>query len=165
MQVLLGKISTGAQNDLEKVTRMTYAQVAIYGFSEKVGLLSFPPREDGFDMSKPYSSKTAAIIDKEVREWVAKAYQQTVELITEHKDHVAKIAELLLEKEVLHQDDLVQALGERPFKSSEMTNYDRFKLGFQEEDKAAPQQAPESGTAAEDGGPSSPPLDPQVVPA
>ncbi|PKI48694.1 hypothetical protein CRG98_030911 [Punica granatum] len=164
-QVLLGKISTGAQNDLEKVTRMTYAQVAVYGFSEKVGLLSFPPREDGFDMSKPYSSKTAAIIDTEVREWVNKAYERTVELVTEHKEHVAKIAELLLEKEVLHQDDLVRVLGERPFKSSEMTNYDRFKMGFQQEDKAASQQAPESGApVAEDDGPSSSPLDPQVVP-
>ncbi|KAK4772089.1 hypothetical protein SAY86_013864 [Trapa natans] len=154
-QVLLGKISTGAQNDLEKVTRMTYAQVAVYGFSEKVGLLSFPPREDGFDMSKPYSSKTAAIIDGEVREWVNKAYERTLELVTEHKEHVAKVAELLLEKEVLHQDDLVRILGERPFKSSEMTNYDRFKLGFQDEDKAV---------SIEDDGSSSP-LNPQVVPA
>ncbi|KAK4765633.1 hypothetical protein SAY86_026723 [Trapa natans] len=163
-QVLLGKISTGAQNDLEKVTRMTYAQVAVYGFSEKVGLLSFPPREDGFDMSKPYSSKTAAIIDNEVREWVNKAYERTVELVTEHKEHVAKVAELLLEKEVLHQDDLVRILGERPFKSSEMTNYDRFKLGFQDESKAATEQAQESSTTVDDDdGPS--PLDPRVVPA
>lgn len=131
MQVMLGKISTGAQNDLEKVTKMTYAQVAVYGFSEKVGLLSFPPREDGFDMGKPYSSKTAAIIDNEVRDWVAKAYVRTVELLTEHKEGVGMVAELLLEKEVLHQDDLVQILGERPFKSSETTNYDRFKQGFE----------------------------------
>ncbi|XP_058099306.1 ATP-dependent zinc metalloprotease FTSH 8, mitochondrial-like isoform X2 [Magnolia sinica] len=138
-QVLLGKISTGAQNDLEKVTKMTYAQVAVYGFSDKVGLLSFPQREDGFEMTKPYSSKTGAIIDHEVREWVTKAYDRTVELIEEHKEHVAKIAELLLEKEVLHQDDLVRVLGARPFKSSEPTNYDRFKQGFQEEDKKSKQ--------------------------
>ena len=156
---MIGKISTGAQNDLEKVTKMTYAQVAVYGFSDKVGLLSFPQREDTFEMSKPYSSKTGAIIDGEVREWVAKAYEKTVELITEHKDHVAQIAELLLEKEVLHQDDLVRVLGERPFKSSEPTNYDRFIQGFQEE-------VEEKGTAAakEDDGSSSP-LDGGVVPA
>uniref|UniRef100_A0A0D9YH59 AAA+ ATPase domain-containing protein n=1 Tax=Oryza glumipatula TaxID=40148 RepID=A0A0D9YH59_9ORYZ len=133
-EVLIGKISTGAQNDLEKVTKMTYAQVAVYGFSEKVGLLSFPQREDGFEMSKPYSSQTASIIDTEVREWVAKAYEKTVELIKQHKDQVAQIAELLLEKEVLHQDDLVQVLGERPFKTLEPTNYDRFKQRFQDED-------------------------------
>ncbi|CAI9779055.1 unnamed protein product [Fraxinus pennsylvanica] len=126
-QVLIGKISTGAQNDLEKVTKMTYAQVAVYGFSDKVGLLSFPQRDDAMEMTKPYSSKTAAIIDSEVREWVAKAYGRTLQLIKEHKEHVAEIAELLLEKEVLHQEDLVRVLGERPFKSSEPTNYDRMR--------------------------------------
>ncbi|XP_022755801.1 ATP-dependent zinc metalloprotease FTSH 3, mitochondrial-like [Durio zibethinus] len=160
-QVLLGKISTGAQNDLEKVTKMTYAQVAVYGFSDKVGLLSFPQRDDGFEMSKPYSNKTGAIIDVEVREWVAKAYEKTVQLIEEHKEQVAEIAELLLEKEVLHQDDLIRVLGERPFKSSELTNYDRFKQGFQEEDNKAV-QTPEGGTVEGDDG--SAPLDPQVVP-
>ncbi|KAB1224126.1 ATP-dependent zinc metalloprotease FTSH 3, mitochondrial [Morella rubra] len=160
-QVLLGKISTGAQNDLEKVTKMTYAQVAVYGFSDKVGLLSFPQREDSFEMTKPYSSKTGAIIDSEVREWVAKAYDRTVQLIGEHKEHVAQIAELLLEKEVLHQDDLVRVLGERPFKSNEPTNYDRFTQGFQEEDKEA--KGTTEGGQEEDG--RSPPLEPDVVPA
>ncbi|KAJ9172372.1 hypothetical protein P3X46_015618 [Hevea brasiliensis] len=147
-QVLLGKISTGAQNDLEKVTKMTYAQVAVYGFSDKVGLLSFPQREDTFEMSKPYSSKTGALIDSEVREWVGKAYERTVQLIEEHKEQVAEIAELLLEKEVLHQDDLVRVLGERPFKSSEVTNYDRFKEGFKEEEKGA--EIPVSGNEEDD---------------
>ncbi|XP_068318677.1 ATP-dependent zinc metalloprotease FTSH 10, mitochondrial-like [Pyrus communis] len=154
-QVLLGKISTGAQNDLEKVTKMTYAQVAVYGFSDKVGLLSFPQREDSFEMTKPYSSKTGAIIDSEVREWVGKAYFRTVQLIEEHKEHVGQIAELLLEKEVLHQEDLIRVLGERPFKSNEPTNYDRFKEGFQEEDKEAKE------TNAKDG--RSPPIQPDVV--
>lgn len=130
-QVLLGKISTGAQNDLEKVTKMTYAQVALYGFSEKIGLLSFPQREDSYEMTKPYSNETAEIIDNEVREWVNKAYARTLELIEQHREGVEKMAKLLLEKEVLHQDDLVQVLGERPYKSKEPTNYDRFKQGFQ----------------------------------
>ncbi|XP_028092715.1 ATP-dependent zinc metalloprotease FTSH 10, mitochondrial-like [Camellia sinensis] len=160
-QVLLGKISTGAQNDLEKVTKMTYAQVAVYGFSEKVGLLSFPPRDDGFEMSKPYSNKTGAIIDGEVREWVAKAYIHTIQLIEEHREQVAQIAELLLEKEVLHQDDLLRVLGERPFKSSEMTNYERFKLGFQESGEKGGQTV--GGVSAETD--ESSPLEPQVVPA
>ncbi|RHN66743.1 putative ATPase, AAA-type, core, peptidase, FtsH [Medicago truncatula] len=113
-QVLIGTISTGAQDDLEKVTKMTYAQVAVYGFSEQVGLLSFPHhKEDSFEMSKPYSSETGAIIDKEVREWVNKAFKHTIQLIEEHKGKVAEIAELLLEKEVLYQDDLLQVLGAR----------------------------------------------------
>ncbi|XP_075514613.1 ATP-dependent zinc metalloprotease FTSH 3, mitochondrial-like [Primulina tabacum] len=160
-QVLLGKISTGAQNDLEKVTKMTYAQVAVYGFSEKVGLLSFPQRDDGFEMSKPYSSKTAAIIDTEVRDWVSKAYTHTLQLVEEHKEQVAQIAELLLEKETLHQEDLVQVLGERPFKSSELTNYDRFKQGFQEEEQKVGKTF-EDGITEDDG---SSPLIPEVVPA
>lgn len=156
-QILLGKISTGAQNDLEKVTRMTYAQVAIYGFSEKVGLLSFPPRDDGFEMTKPYSSKTAAIIDTEVREWVKKAYERTLQLIEERKEQVAAIAKLLLEKETLHQDDLIKVLGERPFQSSEPSHYDIFKKGFQQDDA-------QKGQTAEDDQPSSP-VEPQVAPA
>ncbi|XP_071691456.1 ATP-dependent zinc metalloprotease FTSH 8, mitochondrial-like [Rutidosis leptorrhynchoides] len=133
-QVLIGKISTGAQNDLEKVTKMTYAQVAVYGFSEKVGLLSFPQNDNAFEITKPYSSKTSAIIDNEVREWVAKAYKRTLELIEEHKEQVAQLAEQLLEKEVLHQEDLVSILGQRPFEYSEPTNYDRFKQGFVDSD-------------------------------
>ncbi|CAK7342848.1 unnamed protein product [Dovyalis caffra] len=160
-QVLLGKISTGAQNDLEKVTKMTYAQVAVYGFSDKVGLLSFPQRDDTFEMSKPYSSETGAIIDCEVREWVGKAYDFTVKLIEEHKEQVAQIAELLLEKEVLHQDDLVRVMGERPFKTSEPTNYDRFKQGFEQDDKESKETT--KGGTLEDSG--SAPLEPEVVPA
>ncbi|KAL5709561.1 ATP-dependent zinc metalloprotease FTSH 10 [Ranunculus cassubicifolius] len=157
-QVMLGKISTGAQNDLEKVTKMTYAQVAVYGFSDKVGLLSFPQRDDGFEMTKPYSSKTGDIIDTEVREWVGKAYNRTVELITEHKEHVAQIAELLLEKEVLHQEDLTRVLGDRPWKSSEQSNYDKYKDGFIEEEAVVAV----TGENVEDDGGS--PLEPQVVP-
>nr|XP_043635284.1 ATP-dependent zinc metalloprotease FTSH 3, mitochondrial-like isoform X2 [Erigeron canadensis] len=161
-QVLIGRISTGAQNDLEKVTKMTYAQVAVYGFSEKVGLLSFPQRDDGMEMTKPYSSKTGAIIDTEVREWVNKAYQRTVSLVEEHKEKLSQIAELLLQKEVLHQDDLLKVLGERPFKAPEMTNYDRFRHGFGDEDAKA-DQTEEGGTTLDNQSP--PPLEPDVVPA
>ncbi|PIA54714.1 hypothetical protein AQUCO_00900944v1 [Aquilegia coerulea] len=157
-QVMLGKISTGAQNDLEKVTKMTYAQVAVYGFSDKVGLLSFPQKDDGFEMTKPYSSKTGDIIDTEVREWVAKAYDRTVQLLEEHKDHVGQIAELLLEKEVLHQEDLIRVLGERPWKSSEQTNYDKYRDGFIEEDEKII-----VNTEGENADGSSP-LEPDVVP-
>ncbi|VVA90311.1 unnamed protein product [Arabis nemorensis] len=158
-QVLIGRISTGAQNDLEKVTKMTYAQVAVYGFSDKIGLLSFPQREDEF--SKPYSNRTGAMIDEEVREWVAKAYKRTVELVEEHKEQVAQIAELLLEKEVLHQDDLAKVLGERPFKSAEKTNYDRFKSGFEETVKKSQEETATVKPVEDDG---APPLEPQVVP-
>nr|DAD21142.1 TPA_asm: hypothetical protein HUJ06_022605 [Nelumbo nucifera] len=79
-QVLLGKISIGAQNDLEKITKMIYVQVVDY-------------------------SKIGAIIDNEVREWVAKAYEHKVKMMEEHKEQVAQIVGLLLEKEILHQED------------------------------------------------------------
>ncbi|XBI20191.1 ATP-dependent zinc metalloprotease FTSH 3, mitochondrial isoform X1 [Aegilops tauschii subsp. strangulata] len=148
-EVLIGKISTGAQNDLEKVTKMTYEQVAVYGFSEKVGLLSFPQRYDGFGMDKPYSGQTASMIDTEVRELVAKAYNTTTELIRKHKDKVAQVAELLLEKEVLHQDDLVRVLGERPFKTAEPTNYDRFKQGFMDSEDSKSAEVDPSSSVGE----------------
>lgn len=160
--MLLGKISTGAQNDLEKVTKMTYAQVAVYGFSEKVGLLSFPQRDDGFEMNKPYSSKTANIIDTEVREWVAKAYDKTISLVEEHKEQVAQIAELLLEKETIHQEDMIRVLGERPFKPVERTNYDRYKHGFLGEHEKKGESVEEDSTAEDDDGAA--PLAPEVVP-
>lgn len=132
--MLLGKISTGAQNDLARVTKLTYDQVAVYGFSKKVGLLSFPNRDDGFGMTKPYSNKTADLIDTEVREMVAKAYNRTLELIEEHKEQVAKVAELLLEKETLHQEDMVCVLGERPFQPAERSNHDGDEDGVVAED-------------------------------
>ncbi|KAK9734798.1 hypothetical protein RND81_04G163900 [Saponaria officinalis] len=122
-QVMLGEISTGAQHDLEKVTKMTYAQVAVYGFSDKVGLLSFPTKDDGIQMMKPYSSKTSEIIDQEVRELVDKAYKRTVKLIKGHMLEVAQIAKLLLEKEVLDQDDFVRVLGRRPFQQTQRRKY------------------------------------------
>ncbi|XP_020580716.1 ATP-dependent zinc metalloprotease FTSH 8, mitochondrial-like [Phalaenopsis equestris] len=160
-EVLLGKISTGAQNDLEKVTKMTYAQVAVYGFSEKVGLL-FPPREDSFEMNKPYSNETAAIIDNEVRERVSNAYERTLQLVKEHKDQIAQIAELLLEKEVLHQEDLLSVLGERPFKASEPTNYDRFKFGFGEKEQQGSKSEKRETEVDDDDSPS---LAGEVLPA
>ncbi|CAM6029858.1 unnamed protein product [Sphagnum balticum] len=143
-QVLLGKISTGAQNDLEKVTKMTYAQVAVYGFSDKVGLLSFPPKEDGLEMTRPYSNETGEIIDQEVRDYVDVAYKQTLALVTKHKAGVEALALKLLEKEVLHQEDLIAILGERPFKHAELSNYDKFKLGFQPSREDAARQGLEA---------------------
>jgi len=152
-QVMLGKISTGAQNDLEKVTKMTYAQVAVYGFSEKVGLVSFPQREDGFEGTKPYSNQTSEIIDREVREWVDKAYKRTIEIIEKHRDGVEQLAKSLLEKEVLHQEDLAQILGERPFIPSERSNYDIFKKGFQQPDKNEDAEEEASPSAEQEGTP------------
>jgi len=127
-QVLIGRISTGAQNDLEKVTKMAYNSVAVYGMNDKVGLLSFPPQDGAFD--KPYSPDTAQMIDGEVRTLVDEAYVRTVQLIEDRKDLVEKMALALLEKEVLNLEDITEILGERPFTTEGMRNIDKFKHGF-----------------------------------
>ncbi|CAI5465313.1 unnamed protein product [Closterium sp. Yama58-4] len=114
-QVLLGSVSTGAQNDLERVTKTTYNRVAVYGFSDKLGLLSFPKatNSEGLEgLSKPYSNETADLIDTEVREAVDSAYRRTLELMEKHRGGVAAVAEELLVKEVLHQEDLCQCTSD-----------------------------------------------------
>ena len=125
---MLGKISTGAQNDLEKVTKMAYNRVAVYGMNEKVGMLSFPSDDQSFQ--KPYSQDTARMIDEEVRELVDAAYKRTVALVTKEKAKVEALALGLLEKEVLQRHDLVQILGARPFKYEGQQNIDILDQGF-----------------------------------
>eukprot|EP00249_Psilotum_nudum_P012444 c23789_g2_i1 orf=2-352(+) len=100
-------------------------------------------------MTKPYSNETGELIDQEVREWIDKAYKRTLELIEKHREGVEHIAQKLLEKEILHQDDLVAILGERPFKSTELSNYDRFKLGFQREEDISETEAVEENMEEE----------------
>ena len=90
--------TAGAQNDLERITKMAYNQVAVYGMNKNVGLVSFPPDADRFN--KPYSGRTARMIDDEVRQIVDEAYTRTVDLLTGKKALVEKLALALLEKEV-----------------------------------------------------------------
>jgi len=151
-QVMLGKISTGAQNDLEKVTRMAYNKIAVYGMNDQVGMLSFPPNSNSFD--KPYSEATAQLIDKEVRDYVDGSYTRTVNLIEEYREQIESLAQALLEKEVLLLDDLNRLLGERPFKSTEMRNIDKAFAddgGFVQAPAAA-EPEPDKPSSA-DGGP------------
>lgn len=88
----------GAQNDLERITKMAYSQVAIYGMNEKVGLVSYPNEEGSFN--KPYSNETARVIDDEVRKMVQLAYERTMALLQEKKTLVTALAETLLRKDV-----------------------------------------------------------------
>ncbi|KAK3282440.1 hypothetical protein CYMTET_9822 [Cymbomonas tetramitiformis] len=139
-QVMLGKISTGAQNDLQRVTQTAYNKIAVYGMNDKVGLLSFPP--DDNKLNKPYGEGTAAMIDQEVRDYVAEQYKRTLSLVEERKDLVEKLALELLEKEVLNLDQLTEVLGERPFGSpKELRNIDKFRDGF------APSEEPAADNA------------------
>jgi AFG3 family protein len=110
-----GKISTGAQNDLQQVTRIAYSMVTVYGMNEKVGNVSFydPAAENSF--TKPYSEETSKLIDEEVRKLIERAYVYTKELLTGKTSEVKKLAEALLNKEVLFQSDVELLIGKRPY--------------------------------------------------
>jgi cell division protease FtsH len=112
--LIFGKISTGAQNDLQVITKMAYAMVTIYGMNDKVGNVSFYDQQNDYTFSKPYSEETAKIIDDEVRKLIDKAYQRTKELLKERMEQLKLLAGELLKKEVLYQADLERLLGKRP---------------------------------------------------
>jgi len=119
-QIFFGKISTGASNDLQQVTRIAYSMVTVYGMNEKVGNISFydPSQENTF--TKPYSEETGKLIDEEVRRIIDDAYQQTLTLLTEKKAEVEKLAKALLDKEVLVQSDVEVLIGKRPFEEKKI---------------------------------------------
>lgn len=125
--ITFGRISTGAQNDLERITKLAYAMVAVYGMNNKVGNLSFRDSANESQFQKPYSDQTAELIDEEVRLMVAQVYERTKNLLEEKQEGLIKIAEKLLEKEILFQSDLEELLGKRPFGSK--TTYDEFVNG------------------------------------
>ena len=127
-KIFYGRASTGPQDDLRKVTRMAYSIVTLYGMNTRVGNLSFPPKGEGqIDSQRPFSERTAEIVDDEVRALVNGAYERTVALLTEKKDLMAQLARLLLKKEVIHREDVVSVLGERQWK--EATSYNELAAG------------------------------------
>lgn len=117
-QLTFGKISTGALSDLDSVTKIAYSMVTVYGMNEKVGNVSFYKlSENSYD--KPYSQKTAEIIDEEVRGIIDTEYKRALKLLTEKQSEMESLATLLLEKEVLFKDDLEKLLGKRPIEVNE----------------------------------------------
>lgn len=123
-QVFFGKISTGAQNDLERITKMAYAMITMYGMNEKVGNVSFNDPQNEFGFGKPYSDKTAELIDSEVRKMIDEAYEKTVKLIESKRHEVETIAKELLLKEILFREDLERLIGKRPFEDKHITYHD-----------------------------------------
>lgn len=139
-EIFFNRITTGAQDDLKKVTESAYAQVVRFGMNEKVGQVSFDMSQPGDPMfSKPYSEQTAQLIDEEVRKMITKAHQHTKNLLQKHKSDVEKVAERLLKNEVLSRDDMIELLGKRPF--PEKSTYEEFVegTGSFEEDTSLPQ--------------------------
>jgi len=125
--ITFGRISTGAQNDLERITKLAYAMTAVYGMNDKVGNISFRDSSGETQFQKPYSDQTAELIDQEVRNLITAVYERTKQLLLEKQDGLIKIAEKLLEKEILFQSDLEEILGKRPFENR--TTYDEFVNG------------------------------------
>ena len=141
--ITFGKISTGAQNDLERITKLAYAMVTIYGMNDKVGNISFNDTQGEYQFNKPYSEKTSELIDQEVRNQIDAMYQRTKKLLTDKREGLIKLADKLLEKEILFQSDLEEILGKRPFEHR--TTYDEFVNGTPEsnQDPAAQNLIPE----------------------
>ena len=117
-EIKFGQLSTGAQNDLERITKTAYAMVIDFGMSSRVGHVSFNlsgSRNSTPMFEKPYSESMAQVIDEEVRRLINEVRTRAMELLTEKRDKLEELAQLLLEQEVLGPADLVRVLGERPY--------------------------------------------------
>lgn len=134
-EIIFGKISTGALSDLERITKMAYSIVSIYGMNEKIGNVSFyDSKASEYRTTKPYSEKTSETIDEEVRKLIEFAYLRTKDLLTEKKPELEILAQELLEKEILFQMDLERLIGKRPFEKE--TTYEAFTKKVDANDKA-----------------------------
>ena len=122
-QIIFGQISTGALNDLEKVSKQAHAMVMYYGLDETIGNVSYydSTGQQEYSFQKPFSEKTAEKIDAEVSKLIESAYQEALRILNEHKDGLAQLAQKLIDKEVIFSDDLVAIFGERPWKHEERT--------------------------------------------
>ncbi|MEM9897298.1 MAG: ATP-dependent zinc metalloprotease FtsH [Bacteroidota bacterium] len=133
-EIIFGKISTGALSDLERITKMAYSIVTVYGMNEEIGNVSFhDSKQSEYNFTKPYSDATAEKIDKEVKALIDKAYKRTKELLLDKKNELEILAKELLEREIIFQSDLEGLIGKRPFESP--TTYDAFTNGTAENDE------------------------------
>ncbi|MFQ5335561.1 MAG: ATP-dependent zinc metalloprotease FtsH, partial [Flavobacteriales bacterium] len=120
-KIIFGEISTGALSDLEKVTKQAYAMVSVYGLNKKIGNISYydSSGQQEYSFQKPYSEKTAQLIDEEVSKLVETAYKRALKILTENKDKLTLLAKRLREKEVIFKEDLEEVFGKRPFPDRE----------------------------------------------
>lgn len=118
-KVIFNKISTGALSDLEKVTKQARAMVTIYGLNDKLGNITYydSSGQSEYNFSKPYSEETAITIDKEISTLIESQYQRAIQLLEDNKDKLIRLADILIEKEVIFKDDLEMIFGKRPFEN------------------------------------------------
>jgi len=115
-ELIFGKISTGALSDLERITKMAYSIVTMYGMNDKIGNVSFyDSKQSDYAFNKPYSEATAETIDVEVRKLISAAYERTKSLLSDKRKELEVVAKELLEKEIIFQSDLESLIGKRPF--------------------------------------------------
>ncbi|MDQ2720330.1 MAG: ATP-dependent zinc metalloprotease FtsH [Bacteroidota bacterium] len=121
--IFFGKISTGASNDLQQITKMAYSMVTVYGMNDKVGNVSYydPSQENSFQ--KPFSEETGKMIDEEVRKLIETAFERTKALLTEKRNEVEVLAKALLKREVLFQSDVEALIGKRPYEEKKALDF------------------------------------------
>jgi len=123
-KITFNKISTGALSDLEKVTKQARAMVSVYGLNDNIGNITYydSSGQTDYNFSKPYSDETAKVIDNEISKIIESQYKRACQILKQNKTKLNALAERLLEKEVIFKDDLIELLGERPFKKVEMVD-------------------------------------------
>ena len=148
-EIVNGQPSTGALNDLERLTKTAYAMVVYYGMSDKVGTVSYfdSTGSRGYELSKPYSEKTAELIDAEVKALVERIHDRTKEILLANKDKFTELAELLLEKEVIFADDMERIFGPRKAQESVFDD-NGHDAGTTSEEGEAPSAGTDAGTDA-----------------
>jgi len=136
-QIIFGHISTGALNDLEKVSKQAFAMVTYYGLNEKIGNVSYydSTGQSDYSFTKPFSEKTAEVIDQEVSKLIENAYQEALRILNENKEGLTKLAEKLIDKEVIFSDDLETIFGKRPWVTEER-NFKREDGGERKEENS-----------------------------
>jgi len=134
-KVIFNEISTGALNDLEKVTKQARAMVTIYGLNDKIGNLTYydSSGQNEYGFTKPYSEKTAELIDQEISKLIETQYQRAISILEEHKDKLIELATVLLDKEVIFKDNLQVIFGDRPFAKPDETAAEEIKEAMAEE--------------------------------
>ena len=124
-ELFIGKISTGAMNDLERVTKQAYGMIAYAGMSDKLANLCYYSNNSDMSFQRPYSEKTAELIDNEVKEMVREQYERAKRLLSEHSDGHRALADLLLEREVIFAEDVERIFGKRPWTSRSEEIFDK----------------------------------------
>jgi ATP-dependent metalloprotease FtsH len=144
-EIIFGQISTGALNDLEKVTKQAFNMVVFFGLNKEIGNISYydSTGQQEYSFTKPYSEKTAETIDREISKLVEQAYQKAIKILTENKESLTKLANILLEKEVIFREDLEAVFGKRPWNDEQDEKLLNDKADKEKEQPDNTAEAPE----------------------